>query len=158
MITKELTVREIRLLQRYPVSRVYTEVIEEDLKFAIENLPQTYPISAKGRVTSLAAAGLLAKVYLTQKKYSLAKNELERIIDSGVYMLLPVITDVFRSSNEYNSEILFAVRFKKGEGSEGHSLSFDYIQNQTVSPELQELYDLDDDRYALVQVYCYYRR
>ncbi|MDP9230198.1 MAG: RagB/SusD family nutrient uptake outer membrane protein, partial [Bacteroidota bacterium] len=46
--------------------------IEADLKFAYDNLPDS--MNAKGRVNKWAAAAMLAKAYLYQKKYAEAKT------------------------------------------------------------------------------------
>ena len=42
--------------------------IEADIKFAYDNLPEV--MNAKGRVNKWAAAALLAKVYMYEKKFA----------------------------------------------------------------------------------------
>jgi tetratricopeptide (TPR) repeat protein len=150
LITAELLPSETGTIKRDPVSEIYTQ-IETDLKAASSFLPVSYSQDDLGRATQGAAYGLLAKVYLTQNKYSLAKIELEKVINLNTYSLLPSVAAVFSPSNEMNAEILFAVRYKKGEGGEGLSLTFGYTQNPTVSPNLINAYDLIDERLPLAQ-------
>ena len=47
------------------VSDVY-DLIVSDLKFATDNLPETYSATEKGKVTKYAAKGILALVYMTR--------------------------------------------------------------------------------------------
>jgi starch-binding outer membrane protein, SusD/RagB family len=68
----------------------------------------------QGRATSWAAKGLLAKVYLTLGRKSEAVTLLQDVITNSGYSLQPVYANVFSVSNEMNSEILFAVRYKAG--------------------------------------------
>jgi starch-binding outer membrane protein, SusD/RagB family len=68
----------------------------------------------QGRATSWAAKGLLAKVYLTLGRKSEAVTLLQDVITNSGYSLQSVYANVFSVSNEMNSEILFAVRYKAG--------------------------------------------
>lgn len=150
LITNELLPSETGNIKRDPITDVYTQ-IESDLKSASNFLPINYSQANLGRATKGAAMGLLAKVYLTQNKFGLAKTELENVMSLNIYSLLPSIASVFSSSNEMNDEILFAVRYKKGEGGEGHALTFGYTQNPTVSPDLISAYNIIDKRLLLAQ-------
>ncbi|WP_299671628.1 RagB/SusD family nutrient uptake outer membrane protein [uncultured Polaribacter sp.] len=150
LITTELLPSETSNVKRDPITEIYTQ-IETDLKVASSFLPISYSQDNLGRATQGAAYGLLAKVYLTQNKFSLAKIELEKVINLNTYSLLPSVSAVFSPSNEMNAEILFAVRYKKGEGGEGLSLTFNYTQNPTVSTDLINAYDLLDERLPLAQ-------
>ena len=58
-------------LPQSTAAQVYA-FIENDLSFAAANLPPNWDAKFIGRVTSGAANGLLAKVYLTQKKWAQA--------------------------------------------------------------------------------------
>ena len=64
-------------------------------------------------MTSNAAEALLAKTYLTNKKYNDAKTHLNNIIITEKYDLLTDIKDVFDVNNEMNKEILFAIKYSK---------------------------------------------
>jgi starch-binding outer membrane protein, SusD/RagB family len=95
--------------------------IEEDLKFALNNLPATQ--AAAGRANKWAAAALLAKVYLYQKKYGDARTLFTDVIANGVtakgvkYALLPAYADVFKAENNNSSESVFAVQVAVNSGS-----------------------------------------
>jgi starch-binding outer membrane protein, SusD/RagB family len=64
---------------RKPVSEVYNNLIIPDVTSAINSLPTTVPVSQRGRATKAAARMLLAKVYLTQKRYNDALTVLNLI-------------------------------------------------------------------------------
>ena len=98
---------------RTPVEQVYAQ-IEQDLRFAEDNLPVTQTDANLGRATKGAAQGLLGKVYLTQKKYADAATKLQQVIGANTYALQATYANIFATNNEMNSEILFAVRYTKG--------------------------------------------
>lgn len=95
--------------------------IEADFKFAFDNLPVTQ--DAVGRANKWAAASYLAKAYLYQKKYPEAKTLFDQIIANGQttngkkYALVAKYADVFRASNDNNSESVFAVQAAANTGS-----------------------------------------
>jgi hypothetical protein len=98
---------------RNPVDEVYQQIIK-DLQEAKAKLPATYTGTNIGRATSGAAKGMLAKVYLTQKKWTEAAAETKEIIDAKNYELLASYADIFKISNKNNKESLFEVQYKKG--------------------------------------------
>ena len=98
---------------RVPTEQVYA-LIEEDLAFAENNLPVTQTAANLGRATKGAATGLLGKVYLTEKKYQQAADKLQPLVTGTTYSLQTSYANIFATSNEMNSEILFAVRYSKG--------------------------------------------
>jgi hypothetical protein len=65
-----------------------------------------------GRATRWAAKGLLAKVYLTLNRKTEAITLLQDVISNSGYSLQSTYANVFSITNEMNSEILFAVRYK----------------------------------------------
>ena len=95
--------------------------IEADFKFAFDNLPVTQ--DAAGRANKWAAASYLAKAYLYQKKFPEAKTLFDQIIANGQttngkkYALVPKYADVFRASNDNNTESVFAVQAAANTGS-----------------------------------------
>lgn len=117
-------------LSRSPVKDVYAQIVE-DLTYASGNyangsltpsrLPRTRPTADLGRVTSGTAIGLLGKVYLTMAGLPLSDPN---GYANAIATLAPLVTgrssygtgllssyaSVFRSLNEMNSEILFALR------------------------------------------------
>lgn len=125
---------------------VYDFIIE-DLMFAEENLPATYPSEQFGKATNAAAAGLLAKVYLQRagmqyntvsgtlengdaSNYALAVAQCEKVFNMG-FVLEPNFLDVFDPENEAdNTEVIFAVKYinsaTAGLDSEGNRIVADY--------------------------------
>ena len=136
---------------RNSTSEVYA-AIEADLQFAAANLPATFPASETGRATSGAANGLLGKVLLTQGKYGEAATVLRLVVNSGTYMLMPTIAEVFDPANEYNAEILFAVVFTADNTAEDHGLFFGSGIGDMIQPGFREEYDESDQRLALLEM------
>lgn len=98
---------------RTPVVEVYAQ-IEADLKEAEQSLPAAYTGTNVGRATSGAAKGLLAKVYLTQKKWAEAAAKAKEVIDAGTYSLMDNYADIYKIANKNNKESLFEVQYRKG--------------------------------------------
>ncbi|AHJ98422.1 RagB/SusD family nutrient uptake outer membrane protein [Hymenobacter swuensis] len=114
LVTREIaSIAEAYEFGRTPAAQVYTQ-IEEDLAFAEANLPVAQTGVNLGRATKGAAQGLLGRVLLTQKKYADAATKLRQVIDANTYTLQAAYANIFATSNEMNSEILFAVRYTKG--------------------------------------------
>ena len=91
--------------------------IEADLTSAYPTLPprQTQP----GRATKWAAAAMLTKAYLFQKKYAEAKTLLEEIVASNQYRLLDRYHDNFRAATNNNAESIFEVQYSVNDGASG---------------------------------------
>ncbi|KAA2245073.1 RagB/SusD family nutrient uptake outer membrane protein [Chitinophaga agrisoli] len=89
--------------------------IQEDLKFAFDNLPprQLQP----GRATKWAAAALLAKAYLFQQKYTEAKALLDQIVTQGGYSLVERYADNFRAATNNNIESILEVEHSVNDGA-----------------------------------------
>ena len=114
LVTTEITnIADAYTYGRRPVAEVYKQ-IEDDLAFAEANLPVTQTGVNLGRTTKGAAQGLLGKVFLTEKKYKEASDKLKQVIDAATYALQATYGNIFLTTNEVNSEILFAVRYTKG--------------------------------------------
>ncbi len=95
--------------------------IEEDMKYAYDNLPATQ--GEVGRANKWAAAAYLAKIYLYQKKYAEAKPLFDQVVTSGVtsngkkYGLVPKYADIYKASNDNNEESVFAIQNAANTGS-----------------------------------------
>ncbi len=114
-----------------PIGEIYAFIVE-DLMFAADALPAGRQAGGPdgagdlGRVTAGAANALLGKVYLTMageplnddSKLQLAKERLQRVVDSGAYELLDDVKSIFALDNELNEEIIFAVGYE-GSGGQG---------------------------------------
>jgi len=92
-------------------------LIEKDLKFAVANLPVTQ--ADVGRPTKYAAAAILARVYLFQKKWTDAKALLDDIINSGKYSLMPNFSDNFVAAKRNNKESVFEIQYSVNDGASG---------------------------------------
>lgn len=117
LVSKVIKLSESYATNRNAVDDVY-KLIESDLKDAAMVLPSLYTGTDIGKVTKGAANAMLAKVYLTQKKYAEAKAVLESVTGDtqAGYKLLPSFSDVFSVSNQNNKEIIFAIQYSNGTG------------------------------------------
>jgi tetratricopeptide (TPR) repeat protein len=95
--------------------------IEADMKFALDNLPETQP--QVGRVNKWAAAAYYGKILLYQKKYAEAKAQFDACIANGKtsngkkYALVAKYGDVFKASNDNNEESVWAYQAAANTGS-----------------------------------------
>ncbi len=108
---------------RSPASEVY-DLIESDLNFAVDVLPESLPASEVGRVSKGAALALLGKVYLTQKNYDMAVSTLEQVLPLG-YSLLDDYAQVFDPVFKNHSESIFDIQFQ-GNNDLGEHSGFTY--------------------------------
>ena len=86
-------------------------LIENDLLYAIENLPEKSQYDAEdlGRACKGAAKALLAKVYMFQGNFSEAETYLTEVINSGEFSLEPVFTDANSEAGEHGVESVFEI-------------------------------------------------
>jgi len=123
---------------RESAEAVYEQIIS-DLRDA-ENLPESYTNNQDiGRATKWAAKSLLAKVYLTLKRYTDADGKLKEVLQSptlgGVnsFHLLPAYEDVFDADNPNNGEIIFAVQYARGfDPSQGNPFVENAFANEDI--------------------------
>ncbi|MBK7212121.1 MAG: RagB/SusD family nutrient uptake outer membrane protein [Bacteroidales bacterium] len=90
---------------------VYAQ-IEQDLKDAIPDLPETVPSDELGRVTKMAATAYLGKVILFQNNESRmqeAANYFEQVNTSANYELISDFGSIFRPDNKFNKESIFEI-------------------------------------------------
>lgn len=85
-------------------------LIESDLTFAASNLPPTWDAKFVGRATNGAANGLLAKVYITQKKWAPAMAAAGMVMSSGQYDLSTPYNKIFSEEGENSRESVFEVQ------------------------------------------------
>ncbi len=161
------------LQARATTEEVY-QFIEEDLKAAQQALPLTYGADEKGRATQGAAQALLGKVYAQQGKYDLAKGELEKVKNSGVYKLEDNYLSNFLEETPFNAESVFEIGFQgtnfnwdsdgNGVGNEGNTRTQEYsaigwrnlIPSDPLLAEFEMKYNgspKDDPRFG----YSFYR-
>lgn len=103
-----LSVGESNVPQSTP-AQVYA-FIEQDLQYAAAHLPPAWDEQFTGRATSGAAHGMLAKVYLYQKKWQQAMTEADMVINSTRYDLNTLYDDIFTEAGENSSGSLFEIQ------------------------------------------------
>jgi len=117
LVHKTITHDESKAMNRVTEAEIY-KLIEADLTTA-----STYMNALKfsqiadndrGRANRWAAKGLLAKMYMTVGRKAEAIPLLQDVITNSGYALQPTYANVFSITNEMNSEILFAIRYKAG--------------------------------------------
>ncbi|PRD46129.1 RagB/SusD family nutrient uptake outer membrane protein [Sphingobacterium haloxyli] len=144
--------------ERTSTEEVYAQIIR-DLQSAAESLPEVWDGNEGGRATRGAAKTLLGKVYLTTQDYGNALTQLEAVINSDVYGLLPDFADVFSVSNKNHRESIFEVQYKSGTNGEGNTIT-DPMQsgdvNNKPSPNIVRLFEENfDNRFESSIVYAF---
>ncbi|SOE21566.1 Starch-binding associating with outer membrane [Spirosomataceae bacterium TFI 002] len=104
---------------RESTASIYS-LIESDLTTAVASLTNKY----RTRASKAAAQALLAKVYLTEGKYSEARGLLESVMASG-YSLESNFKDIFY--NESNSEVIFAIGYMSDLSSDSQNFSGEWL-------------------------------
>lgn len=136
--------------------------IEGDLQFAAANLPLKWESKFVGRATSGAANGLLAKVFLTQKKWTQAMSAANAVMTSGQYNLSTPYDRIFREEGENSPESVFEVQATASAAvPTDNGVQYAQIQGvrgsgawdlgwgwNTPSPELAAAYETGDPRRA----------
>jgi len=84
--------------------------IEEDLQFAIDNLPVTHPLGEVGRPTKFAAEAVKAHAHLYQKEFDQARELLDDIINNGGFELVPNFYNNYDMTHENNAESIFEIQ------------------------------------------------
>jgi hypothetical protein len=85
-------------------------VVENEFKAAIPDLPVVYSADQLGRATKGAAVAFLGRSYLFQKKYDSAITELKQLITAPYnYSLDPSYDHLFSEDNINSPEVVFAV-------------------------------------------------
>ncbi|MEM9896843.1 MAG: RagB/SusD family nutrient uptake outer membrane protein [Bacteroidota bacterium] len=97
------------------------DLIEEDLLFAIDALPEKSDFSESnfGRATRGAAKALLSRVYLYENRFGEAAQLVDEIVASAQYDLEPVYFNAFRVGFEHGVESIFEIGGIAVEGTSG---------------------------------------
>ena len=134
---------------------VYTQIIK-DLTEAEVILPLSYTGGDVGRAPKGAATGLLAKVYLTQKKWDLAAQKCRAVMDSKTYELWDDYAKLFQVGTENQKEAIFSIQFARGM-SNGNTMMWLSMPRTVIpgltgseadipTPELVNTYETGDYR------------
>ncbi len=111
-------VGEEALVSRDPKASVVAAIFQ-DLDFAVNNLPESYPSSDLGRVTKGAALALKSRVHLYEEQYADVISTVNMVTQLG-YDLVPMEQwpDQFLPEGENNEiESIFEVQFTGNTGS-----------------------------------------
>jgi len=84
--------------------------IEADLLKAIDNLPESYGASDRGRVSKGTALGLLTKLYMYWEKLPEAITTGEKLIANSNYALAPTYQENFTRANVSSTEVLMSIQ------------------------------------------------
>ncbi|RYD93201.1 MAG: RagB/SusD family nutrient uptake outer membrane protein [Sphingobacteriales bacterium] len=115
IVDHPLSGAEAKTMDRSPQSEVY-EFLINDFRQAATLLPGAQTGTSLGRATADAAKTLLGKALLTRKStgdVAEAKTVLTEVVN-GTHTLLTSYASIFDIGNEYNNEVLFAVRYQAG--------------------------------------------
>jgi hypothetical protein len=110
-----LNLEELGSLEREKKDIIRADM-KQDLQWAFELLPTSYPTSELGRATKWAALTLKGKLQLFDQEWNLAFEDFRKVIDESPHKLLDKFEDVHDQSNpnnQFNDEIIFVVDFKK---------------------------------------------
>ncbi|RXP59361.1 RagB/SusD family nutrient uptake outer membrane protein [Lutibacter sp. HS1-25] len=110
--TDALTIDEIKTLGRTDKETIISGILA-DLKFAEDNLQNSYTGNDSGRASKWAAAIITAKIYMQQKEWGLGLNKCKDIMTLSGLQILPTYAEVFDPLNEYNAEIIWSLDFAK---------------------------------------------
>lgn len=105
--------QDVADISKTPAETIFQGIIE-DLEFAKQWLPDTWPNGVKSRPTKGTAASYLASVYLTRENFQQAYTEAKWVIDNKDqfgYALEPDYQDLFRAPNGDLPEHIFTVDF-----------------------------------------------
>ena len=97
-------------------------LIEQDLDFAIANLPESWSATEKGRVTKYAALAFKSRAMLYAGRWQSAYDAANEVIDSGLFSLTDDYAESWKGSNEES-----ILEFKYDELGPSHTFDRDYV-------------------------------
>lgn len=98
------------------------DLVQSDLEFAIQHLPEEWPTAAdKGRLTKYAALAFQSRAMLYAERWQVAYDAAEEVIKSGKFSLTPNYADAWKGSN---SESVLEFRYAISEPN--HRFDRDY--------------------------------
>ncbi|HMQ47891.1 MAG TPA: RagB/SusD family nutrient uptake outer membrane protein [Saprospiraceae bacterium] len=108
-------------LTRTSAEEIFSQLVEPDLLFAVENLPEKsdYAPEDLGRATRGAAKALLARIYLFRGDFVNVEKYTLEIIQSGQYDLEANFADAFSYDQENGIESVFEVSALPEEFAQG---------------------------------------
>ncbi len=142
LVLTEITADEAATTGQSTQDQVLGQAVT-DLTAAASLLPPAFDGDDVGRATSIASNAMISKVQLTRGNFSEATTALRAVVaEEGVNVdLLDNYADVFDIRNEYNAEIIFAVRWTD-DGVNGNGFNFRYAnENEPDNRATSDLYN-----------------
>lgn len=94
--------------------------IEQDLDFAVANLPESWSATNQGRITKYAALAFKSRVMLYAERWQKAYDAADQVIKSGKFALVKNYSDAWKGGN---SESIIECRYNQ---QLGPNTQFDY--------------------------------
>lgn len=98
------------------------QFIYDDLKFAAENLPASWPSADRGRVTKYAAYAMISRAMLYAERWEDAAAAADSVINSGLYGLTDEYKDSWKGGNKES-----ILEFKYAVSGPNHNFDQDYV-------------------------------
>lgn len=156
LVLKVQKTEEARANSRSASALIYQQIVS-DLTDAAAKLPTSWSDAQRGRTTSYAAAGLLGKVYLYQKKYDLVVTTLQPVV-AAIYAKTIIDTvaqpNTFPNRLKTSKDVIFAVQYLAGGVKEFVAQDNRYRNNNNTNiiSLPQSLFETGDNRKALVAI------
>lgn len=124
IITNELPLEQIYMIPRSSQTDTYAQA-EQDFLMAFDLLPEKWEETKTGRVTKYAAAGMLGRLYLYQKRYEDAKSYLAKVIEKEnvLYKIAENYEDCFDDAFNNSGERVWEVQYLGGASGQSLGLS-----------------------------------
>lgn len=129
IIDTTMTAEELASQKQASTVELYN-FIENDLKEAIDVLPESYSKNWDGRINKYTAIAIKAKVHMYQNEWDSVASLTDKIMASGYYDLLPDFREVFSINGENSKESLFEIQSSTLGNSTGETtyLEYGYVQ------------------------------
>lgn len=98
------------------------DLVQSDLEFAIQNLPEEWPSSAdKGRLTKYAALAFQSRAMLYAERWQVAYDAANEVINSGKFALVDNYEDAYKGGNAES-----ILEFQYDQSKPNHQFDRDY--------------------------------
>lgn len=148
VLTPTTEINETANVSRASVDEVYNQILD-DLTIARDLLDDVNP-ERSYYVNSMVASAVLSRVHLQRGEYGDARDEANRVIQSGNYSLRDTFADVFNQP-ENTSEDIFAMQNSAQDGTNSLFTFYSADSRGDIDINQQHLdeYEADDDRLNL---------
>ncbi len=144
-IDHQMTIDEIKKIPRSSQNETFS-FAATDLTQAALLLPDVWETKEVGKATKYAAKGILARMYMFQKKYSDAKILLSEIIGSGKYAMADKFADCFSDLYDNSPEHVFQIQYKSGNVGQGNN----YVAHEIPEDIRTDMFPTGGDSRALL--------